>query len=377
MTSASAQLVNPSIASINGNRFLSPLSGRTFTGARGLVTAKGPSGFWIRSTSPDRDPRTSDSVYVFGQNSIGNVTVGDIVSLNGRVSEYRSNRDYLFLTEVEQPTDITVLSSGNRVEPVELGHRDWSPPTEQYSSLDDGDVFGVPNNRSLISQVNPRLEPSRYGMDFWESLSGELVQIRKAHIVNRPNSFGDTWVVSDWSTTGGNRRGGLTISAGDGNPEAILIGSPLDGSANPTNSKLGDEIEDITGVLTYAFGFYRILPRTALVVKRSRQPKLPNPSSFHSSGECDGITIGQYNIENVAPTSANIPQIADHIVNFLNSPDLLMLQEIQDDDGPINTSIVDANITLATIRDAITAAGSSVRYSFVSDSASAVFAKCD
>lgn len=194
LASASAQLVNPSIASINGDRFLSPVSGQTLTGARGLVTAKGPNGFWIRSTSPNRDARTSDSIYVFGRNSIGNVTVGDIITLNGRVMEFRSNRDYLFLTEIEQPTNITVISSGNRVEAVEIGRRGLNPPKELHTSLDDGDIFGVPNNRSLISQVNPRLEPSRYGLDFWESLSGELVTVRRPRVVNRPNSFGDTWV---------------------------------------------------------------------------------------------------------------------------------------------------------------------------------------
>lgn len=161
---------------------------------RGLVTAIGPNGFWIRSTSPDRDARTSESVYIFGRNATGAVATGDIVSLNGRVLEFRSNRDYLFLTEIEQPSNITVLSSGNMVEPVEIGRRGLNPPTELHTSLDDGDIFGVPNNRSLISQVNPRLEPSRYGLDFWESLSGELVTVRRPRVLNRPNSFGDTWV---------------------------------------------------------------------------------------------------------------------------------------------------------------------------------------
>lgn len=67
----------------------------------------------------------------------------------------------------------------------------------------------------------------------------------------------------------------------------------------------------------------------------------------------------------MAPNSTNIPQIAEHIVNFLNSPDLLILQEIQDNDGPTNTPVVDANLTMAAVRDAITAAGSSVRYDFI------------
>lgn len=35
-----AQLVNPTIGQINGNRFLSPFNGQTVTNVSGLVTAK-------------------------------------------------------------------------------------------------------------------------------------------------------------------------------------------------------------------------------------------------------------------------------------------------------------------------------------------------
>ncbi|SMY28479.1 unnamed protein product [Zymoseptoria tritici ST99CH_1A5] len=365
LASGSAQQTNPTIAQINGDRYLSPLAGQTVTGVRGLVTAKSPNGFFIRSTTPDRDSRTSDSIYVFGRNSLGNVTVGDIVTLGGRVAEFRSNRDYLFLTEIENPTAITVVSSGNRVEPVVLGRRDTSPPTEQYSSVDDGDIFGVPGNRSQISQVNPRLEPSRFGLDFWESLTGELVTVRRPRVLNRPNQFGDTWVAGDWKKTGENNRGGLTNSDRDANPESILIGTPLDGSTNPDDAKLGDKLEEISGVVTYAFGFYRILPTTSIVVRKSQRPALPRPTTFKSSGRCDRLTIGQYNVENLAPTSSNIAAIASHIVTYLNSPDLLLIQEVQDNDGPTNTAVVDANITLSTLRDAITTAGSPVNYTFI------------
>jgi predicted extracellular nuclease len=365
LASATAQQVNPTIAEINGDRYLSPLNGQAVTGVEGLVTAKGPNGFFIRSTRPDNDPRTSDSVYVFGRSSLGNVTVGDVVTLNGRITEFRTNRAFLFLTEIENPTNITVVSSSNKVEPLVIGRRGLDPPTELHTSLDDGDIYGVPNNRSSISQVNPRLEPSQYGLDFWESLSGELVTVRRPVILNRPNRFGDTWVAGDWKKTGENRRGGLTTTDKDANPEAILIGTPLDGTSNPNDSKLGDEIEEITGVVTYSFGFYRILPTTAIVVRRSQRPELPRAASFRSSGRCNRLTVGQYNVENLAPTSDNIAAIADDIVNFLGSPDLLFVQEIQDNDGPINSNIVDANITLATLRDAISATGSPVNYTFV------------
>jgi hypothetical protein len=81
--------------------------------------------------------------------------------------------------------------------------------------------------------------------------------------------FGEFWVHGDWPVTGKNARGGLTLTFGenfhsytpslavltyyigpdgipDGNPEAIIVGSPLDGTKNPAVS-IGVELSDITG----------------------------------------------------------------------------------------------------------------------------------
>jgi len=86
------------------------------------------------------------------------------------------------------------------------------PPTEQYSSLDGGDIFGVPNAVTNISIANPELEPKKYGLDFWESINGELVTVKGPVAIARPNNFGDTWVVGDWPVTGLNGHGGLTMT---------------------------------------------------------------------------------------------------------------------------------------------------------------------
>jgi hypothetical protein len=97
------------------------------------------------------------------------MNVGDFISLSGRVTEFRSTSspNDLFMTELEAPTNITVISSNNTVTPLILG-KDRSPPTQLFSALDVGrDGFlSVPNNRSRIEVVNPTLQPDKYGMDF-------------------------------------------------------------------------------------------------------------------------------------------------------------------------------------------------------------------
>ena len=200
------------ISEINGVNYVSPLRGQSVSDVTGLVTAKGPKGVWIRSTTPDEDSRTSESIYVYTDDDPLDVSVGDIVIINGEVTEYRSSPDNLFLTEITSPQLVTVESSDNSVEPVEISSNNIFPPGQQYSVLDEGNIFARPNNVSQISVENPELRPEEYGMDFWESVVGELVTLKNARAISRPNRFGDTWVVGDWNPSGLNDRGGLTMT---------------------------------------------------------------------------------------------------------------------------------------------------------------------
>ena len=132
--------------------------------------------------------------------------------MDATVSEYRSSSAYLYLTELTAPKNVKLISTGNQVTPLVIGEGTKSPPTEQFTSLDKGDILGLPNNASQVSVQNATLQPQLYGLDFWESLCGELVTVQKPTAIAKPNSFGDTWVVGSWNTTGRNSRGGLTLT---------------------------------------------------------------------------------------------------------------------------------------------------------------------
>ncbi|KAJ2935147.1 hypothetical protein H1R20_g1947, partial [Candolleomyces eurysporus] len=370
-----AAVSSTTIAEIQGPAWQSPLVGQTVHNVTGTVTAKADNGFWIVGEKSS-DVRVSNGLYVFSSSAsiLGSVTVGDAISLSGRVTEFRSssNPSYLFLTELTSPTNIVRLSSNNTVTPVVLG-RDRSPPTRYLSALDIGaDGFlSVPNNSSRIEQVNGTLQPDRYGLDFWESLEGQLVTIPKPTANGFQNNFGEFWVHGDWPVTGKNRRGGLTLHFGpdsipDGNPEAIMIGSPLDGTKNPQPA-LGVGLSDVTGVVTYQFGFYYVLPLTAPEIISRPDATIPATTLTSSRGLFDvcTITFGDYNVENLSPKSAHLPTIASHIVNYLKTPDFMFLQEIQDDSGPTDDGTVSANLTLSTLVKAIFDL-SKVTYSFAS-----------
>lgn len=127
---------------------------------------------------------------------------------------------------------------------------------------------------------------------------------------------------------------------------------------------MGDQFEDITGVVQQAFGFYTILPLTALKVTTNASTTA-SPVSFVSEGTCKGLTVGGYNVENMAPTSAHMPKIAAHIVDYLKTPDLIFVQEIQDDTGPTDDGVVSANKTLTALTGSIKSL-SNVTYAFAS-----------
>lgn len=353
------------IAEINGDKFLSAYNGQTVTGIKGLVTAKSSAGIWLRSTTPDDDARTSESLYLYSTAAaITNLTVGDIVTLDAKVSEYRSAATYLYLTELTTPKNVVKVSSGNTVTPLIIGEDTPGPPTSQYTSLDGGDVFGVPNGVANISDVNPVLDPATYGLDFWESLSGELVTIKAPTVVSRPNSYRETWVVGgNWAATGRNAHGGITMSDKDANPETIIIGTPMDGTKNPTTTKMGDQVADITGIVQQQYGYYYLLPLTALTVTTPASAT-PIPVRFSSNKTCRAITVGDWNVENMAPTSSHITKVANHIVNSLGAPDIMFIQEIQDNSGPTDDGVVSANTTLTKLVSTIQSVGN-ITYSFI------------
>lgn len=67
----------------------------------------------------------------------------------------------------------------------------------------------------------------------------------------------------------------------------------------------------------------------------------------------------------MSPRSRHIPKIAHHITDYLGSPDIVFLQEIQDDSGSSDNGVVSANKTLSALVKAIANTGGGVKYDFI------------
>ncbi|KAH9924271.1 DNase I-like protein [Epithele typhae] len=362
-----------SIADIQGNAFVSPLKGQTVENVTGIVTVKTTSGFWVQG-EPSKDIRVSSGllVYTTSKTILASVTPGDMISVSGTVTEYRSssNPTYLYATELGSPKNITVLAQNNTVAALVLGGRKGrAPPTQLMSALDAGHDgwLAVPNNQSLVSVADNTLQPKRYGLDFWASLDGQLVTIKSPVANGFQNSYGEFWVHGDWPLTGENSRGGLSITFGpkgipDANPESVIVGSPADGTKLPKPA-MGMQFEDITGVITYQFGFWYIVPLTTPVMTVAPSSVIPQSKIVPKHDKCT-FTFGDYNVR--PQRSSHMGAVANHIANFLHTPDMMFVQEIQDNSGSSDDGTVIANVTLTNLVAAIASAGNATApYAFV------------
>jgi predicted extracellular nuclease len=71
------------------------------------------------------------------------------------------------------------------------------------------------------------------------------------------------------------------------------------------------------------------------------------------------LAIATFNVENLAPgdPAAKFQRLARLIVDNLQAPDLIAIEEIQDDDGATDSLVVDASVTWGMLIAAIEAAG--------------------
>jgi 2',3'-cyclic-nucleotide 2'-phosphodiesterase (5'-nucleotidase family)/Ca2+-binding RTX toxin-like protein/endonuclease/exonuclease/phosphatase family metal-dependent hydrolase len=94
----------------------------------------------------------------------------------------------------------------------------------------------------------------------------------------------------------------------------------------------------------------------------STAPTVVQPSTLQKevtnlTSSATQLTVATFNVENLDPSDQTFNAIASAIVANMKSPDIINLEEIQDNNGATNNGIVDANETLQTLINAIAAAG--------------------
>lgn len=341
------------IADIQGAAHRSPKVGQGVVEVPGKVTALAANGFYMQDPTPDADPATSDAIFVF-TGSAPTVALGAAVKVSGTVSEFRPGNT---------PTNLTITQIGNSNSVQPLVITAWADaPAGDIQPL----VLGVDRvaptavingDGSVNVETGGDFEPAVDGIDFYESLEGMLVRVNNATVVSPTNSFGEIWVLPEGGAgaTGLTARGGIGVSAGDFNPERLQLDNLLASQVFP-QVDVGARLGQVTGVIDYAFGNYELrtlaTPTVAQATTLQREVTALAPAA-------DQLTVATFNVENLDPGdgAAKFNALAAAIVGHLKNPDVLSLEEVQDNSGATNNGVVAADQTLQLLIDAIAAAG--------------------
>ncbi len=349
-TPSAAHVGSPSvlrICEIQGAGHTSPHKGEQVS-VRGIVTAVARSGFYFQDPTGDGDERTSDGMFVYTKKA-PRVSVGDEVQVTGTVIEYipgGAATNNLSITEFSQPDRIQTLSTGNPTPaPVVLGAAGRQPPTRVI----DDDRFAV-------------FDPAEDGIDFYESLEGMLVEVPDAVAISPTNRFGEIVVLADAGAGQRlNSRGGLNLTPHTLHPQRIQLDDSLLPGTMPA-AQVGDALGHVRGPVSYRFGNFEVLVLTEPVVESAGLV----PEITALVGTAQHLTVGSFNVFNLDPNdddkSADLADgqfaaIADQIVHRLGAPDVLALQEVQDNSGAVNDGTTSADQTAQTLIAAIAAAG--------------------
>jgi hypothetical protein len=333
------------IHDIQGAAHLSPLTGQVVANVPGIVTAKISNGFYLQDPSPDANDATSEGIFVF-TSTAPTVQVGDSLLVGGTVAEFRSGgsgSSNLTGTEITGP-NVSLVSTGNPLPaPVVVGTGGRIPP----ATIIEDDATGSVETSGVF-------DPATDGIDFYESLEGMRVQVNNAVVVGPRSDQGEIPVLSDNGANASVRttRGGIVVRATDFNPERIILDDLI--LATPV-VHVGDHFSGpVIGVMDYGFGNFKPLITQSLTAVSGGLAR-----EITLIPTANQLAVATFNVENLDPGDppAKFTSLASLIVNNLRSPDIVAVEEIQDNNGPTDNGVVDATTTYNTLITAIQTAG--------------------
>lgn len=224
------------ISSIQGAGAASPLVGQVVT-VEAVVSADFQAddqlkGFFLSSLNPDNDPQTSEGIFVYY--SKDDVAVGDIVRLQGKVAEYYN------ATQIGDVSALSICGTAS-VSPTDI-----TLPVSTADELEayEGMLVNVP--QSLFVTDTGSL--ARYGE---VTLASE--RLYQGTQVAAPGDAAN-------AVEAQNRLKELLLDDGSTQKNPAVIPYPAPQLDAYNSLRLGDTVENLTGVLGYSFNRYRLHP---------------------------------------------------------------------------------------------------------------------
>jgi predicted extracellular nuclease len=310
------------------------------TGVRGTGDSRG---YWIQDPTPDTNAATSEGIFVYTASAAITVAAGDSVLVAGRVSEFYpggapATNSALSVTEIAQ-TGVTILGHGATLPSPQVIGPKTVPAL--YAPYIGGNIESTP------------VTPTRSALDFWEAREGMRVEVDNVRVIGPTNSFGELYVTTK-PTENRTYRGGSTITGYNTAPAGRLEVVAASGSSPVVN--VGDVLSGATvGPVDYSdFGGYLIAATT--IGAGQDNHLVPTVATRQRPNQ---LAVATYNVENLAPVDpdAKYARLAQGVVTNLAAPDILTVEEVQDNTGATDDGVVAADQTLAKLTGAILAAG--------------------
>lgn len=324
------------IHDIQGEGHTSPFEGKTVEGVEGIVTytfTLNNATYYHIQTPDDKaddNPNTSEGIILYSGNKKWPIQIGDLVSVTGQVNEYAIDG---FADRQETDMKVTQINvrddKGGNVEVIESGVELPKPIilNEQNMSMQaiDSDQLQVFN-------------PETDAIDFWESLEGMRVQVDNVKSV-APQEHGDVITVLESAPTD-TLHGGLLLEEENQNPNRIQFRLEPNGPGRNFEVATGDTFEGpITGVVGYSFQNYKIyVPLDEM--KQAHRKGEAKPEQTTIVYDEEKLTIASYNLENFSNNKASnetpdakAQKLARAFAKDMNSPDIIGVTEVQDNNG--------------------------------------------
>ena len=329
------------VARIQGAGHRSPLTGSWVRDVRGVVTAvdRAPrnTGFWMESATPDGDAATSEGLFVLHAGA-ASLSTGQAVSVRGRVEESAAPKA-LPLTRLKASSVATLPGS--------------SPLPPPARPFDRGPLPAVADDDGLS-----RFEPASDALDLWESLEGMRVEIPAGTVVGPSTRRGELVLRPDGApAVARTAAGGVLLPESGPSLDRVPFGRPFAGETAPVD--VGARVAGpIVGIVDTTWGSFRVRPLAA--------PSVETPGRgcdvvTSLVGDRRHLTVASFNVENlsVAGPPARFAELGLRIARRMKSPDVVALEEVQDDSGPSGKGdgVVTSRKTLEALVEGIVAAG--------------------
>ncbi len=336
------------IHTILGSGHVSPYAGQTVSGVPGVVTGVTSSSFYLQDPSPVGGTPFKQAIEIY-TGSKPTVVAGDDVTVTGTVSEFYPDQagtpSALPVAELEHPT-VTVTSTGNPLPaPVVIGAHGVLPPAQN--------IYG--GRASTDVTTDKTFKPFQRALDFYQGLDSEYVQVEDPVAIGPANDF--AFAVAPGNGAGAGLRtpaGGLAeFAAASVNSRRLAVYAPAGVSAPTVN--VGDHFSGpVEGIMTEYEGDPELdLTQSVTGVSHGLTPQVaPAPRAGQ-------LSVATYNLDNLSPKTAasKFTSLGRQVVTNPRSPDILAVQEIQDNDGATDDGVVAADATMSELAGAIQAAG--------------------